>query len=163
MQTQKIWGVMLVGCGHIGKQHIEEIYYRENIRIVACVDYNEETAKLFSRRYSGGYDAQYGTDYKPFLNRDDLDIVIIATYAETHLEIMRDCVNAGKHVLCEKPIATTIAEAEEFCRIARFFGVVRTWWLEVRKKRYRITGLRRIFADATCVWWLAWWLGAVCA
>ena len=119
MQTKKVWGVMLVGCGHIGKQHIEEIYYRDNIRMVACVDYNEETARLFSKRYSGGYNTQYGTDYKPFLNREDLDIVIIATYAETHLEIMRDCVNAGKHVLCEKPIEPTIAEAEQFCRIAK--------------------------------------------
>ncbi|MBQ7981953.1 MAG: Gfo/Idh/MocA family oxidoreductase [Clostridia bacterium] len=119
MDTSKRWGVMLIGCGHIGQQHIEDIYYRDNIRIVACVDYNLETAKKFAHRYGGEWDAEYDTDYHRFLDREDLDIVIIATYAETHLPIMRDCVNAGKHVLCEKPIAPTIAEAEEFCRIAR--------------------------------------------
>lgn len=119
MDTSKRFGVMLIGCGHIGQQHIEDIYYRDNIRIVACVDYHLETAKKFAHRYGGEWDAEYDTDYRRFLDREDLDIVIIATYAETHLPIMRDCVNAGKHVLCEKPIAPTIAEAEEFCRIAR--------------------------------------------
>ena len=99
METKKVYGVMLVGCGHIGKQHIEDIYYRDNIRVVACVDYNLDTAKQFARRYGGEWDAKYGTDYKPFLSMPELDIVIIATYAETHLPIMRDCVQAGKHVL----------------------------------------------------------------
>ncbi len=118
MEQKKVWGVMLVGCGHIGGQHIEDIYYRDNVKIIACVDFNEETAKQFARRYGSG-EAGYGTDYHAFLSHPDLDIVIIATYAETHFEIMRDCVQAGKHVLCEKPIAPTIAEAAEFCAVAK--------------------------------------------
>ena len=111
MDNQKRYGVMLIGCGHIGQQHIEDIYYRDNIKVVACVDFNEAVARQFASRYGGEWDAKYGTDYKPFLSDPELDIVIIATYAETHLPIMRDCIAAGKHVLCEKPIAPTIAEA----------------------------------------------------
>lgn len=118
MEQKKVYGVMLIGCGHIGEQHIEEIYYRDNIKIIACVDYHLETAKTFARRFGNG-EAEYDTDYHRFLSRSDLDIVIIATYAETHLSIMRDCTAAGKHVLCEKPIAPTIAQAEEFCAVAR--------------------------------------------
>lgn len=118
MEQKKVYGVMLIGCGHIGEQHIEEIYYRDNIKIIACVDYHLETAQTFARRFGNG-EAEYDTDYHRFLSRPDLDIVIIATYAETHLSIMRDCTAAGKHVLCEKPIAPTIAQAEEFCAVAR--------------------------------------------
>lgn len=121
MDEKKVYGVMLIGCGHIGMQHLDDIYYRDNVRVIACVDFNPETARVCARRYGGG-EAAYGTDYRPFLERDDIDIVIIATYAETHLPIMKDCVAAGKHVLCEKPIAPTVAEAEEFLRIAKASG-----------------------------------------
>ncbi len=122
MDNKKVYGVMLIGCGHIGGQHLEDIYYRDNIRVVACVDFHLEAAKAFARRYGSGT-AAYDTDYHRFLTRDDLDIVIIATYAETHLPIMRDCIAAGKHVLCEKPIAPSIREAEEFLRIAKASSV----------------------------------------
>lgn len=121
MEQKKVYGVMLIGCGHIGGQHIEDIYYRDNVKIIACVDKNPAAAELFARRYGSGI-AEHDTDYHRFLSRDDLDIVIIATYAETHFAIMQDCVAAGKHVLCEKPIAPTIAEAEQFCAVARASG-----------------------------------------
>ena len=42
----KVYGVVLIGCGHIGQEHIENIYYRENVRIVGVVDFVEERAEL---------------------------------------------------------------------------------------------------------------------
>ena len=98
----KRYGVVLIGCGHIGQEHIEDIYFRDNIRVVATVDTREEQARLFARRYGADH---YGTDYRPFLRLPETDIVIIATYVNTHLSILRDCLEAGKHVLCEKPLA----------------------------------------------------------
>lgn len=108
----KVYGVVLIGCGHIGEEHIQDIYYRDNIKIVATVDTDEKRAKLFSRKYGA---QSYGTDYHAYINLDEVDIVIIATYANTHLSILKDCLKANKHILCEKPIARTLDEGKEFC------------------------------------------------
>ena len=114
---EKTYGIVLVGCGHIGQSHMEEIYFRDGIRIVSVVDFNPDTAQLFARKYGA---AEYSTDYHPYLQRDDVDIFIVATYAGSHLSIVRDCIQAGKHVLCEKPMtAADEADAEEFYRIAQ--------------------------------------------
>lgn len=113
---EKVYGIMLVGCGHIGEDHLADIYYRENIRIVAVVDIDENAARLFAKKYNAEH---YGTDYHEFLNLPELDIVIIATYVNTHLPILRDCVEAGKHVLCEKPIAPTKEEGKAFYELVK--------------------------------------------
>ena len=112
----KIYGVVLIGCGHIGEEHIAQIYFRENIRIVAVVDADEQKARLFAIKYGAD---RYGIDYHEFITRDDVDIVIIATYVSTHVSILRDCVVAGKHVLCEKPIAANAQDGQEFYRLAK--------------------------------------------
>lgn len=111
----KIYSVVIVGCGYICKSHVEDIYWRENIKVVGAVDVDLERAKQFAARYNI---PSYGTDYKPYLEREDVDIVIIGTYTDTHLPIMKDCVEHGKHVLCEKPIANTVEKVEEFRQIA---------------------------------------------
>jgi len=120
---KKVWGVLVIGCGHIGQEHLRDIYYRENVRVVAVVDYNLELARLCSKKYSGGERVEYGEDYREFISRPDVDIVIAATYAETHFEILKACIANGKHLLCEKPITPSYAEAEEFCRTAKASGI----------------------------------------
>lgn len=112
----RIYGVMLVGCGHIGGDHMDDIYWRDDIRIVAVVDTDEAQAKFYARKYGASH---YGTDYRDFLHLPALDIVIIATYVNTHLSILKDCVAAGKHVLCEKPIAASKEDGKEFYRVAK--------------------------------------------
>ena len=113
----KTYGVVLIGCGHIGEAHIEDIYFREGIRIVGVVDIKEETARLFARKYGAEH---YATDYHELIARDDVDIVIIATYARTHLPILKDCVAAGKHVLCEKPMTDADMDAaKEFYHVVK--------------------------------------------
>ena len=98
----KQYGVVLIGCGHIGSEHIADIYYRDNIRIVAVVDADASRAEQFKRKYN----AQYAdTDYLKYLKMQETDIVIIASPASTHLAIFKDCVKHKKHVLCEKPLA----------------------------------------------------------
>ena len=47
---EKEYGVMLIGCGHIGEDHISDIYYRDNVRSVAVVDTDESRAKLFAKK-----------------------------------------------------------------------------------------------------------------
>lgn len=107
---------MLIGCGHIGQQHIEDIYYRENVQIVAVIDTDVERARQFARRYHAKH---FGDDYRIFLESKEIDIAVIATYADSHLSILRDCLKSNVHVLCEKPIATTLREGLEFYRLAQ--------------------------------------------
>ena len=45
----KIYGVMVIGCGYIGLQHLEDIYYRENIRLIAVADTDERAANRAAR------------------------------------------------------------------------------------------------------------------
>lgn len=110
----KVYGVLLIGCGHIGEEHVEDIYFRDNIKIIATVDFDKERAELFKRKYNALYS---GTDYREFLQMDEVDIVIIATYVNTHLSILADCLKHGKHVLCEKPIAKTLEDGKKFVEL----------------------------------------------
>lgn len=110
------YGILLIGCGHIGNEHIADMYYRDDVHFVGVVDCHEEAAQLTARKYGV---PEYGTDYRPFLKRAEVDIVIIATYTSTHLSILKDCLAAGKHVLCEKPMAKTAEEGAEFVREVR--------------------------------------------
>ena len=112
----KTYGVLVIGCGHIGMQHLLDIYYREDIRIVAVVDKDPSAAEAAARRCGV---QTWGTDYLPFLKRDTIDIVIIATYASTHLTILRECLAHHKHVLCEKPIGETLEQGLELVKTVK--------------------------------------------
>jgi predicted dehydrogenase len=61
----------------------------------------------------------YETDYRRLLERDDIDLVDVATPGNTHHEIAIAALEAGKHVLCEKPLANTLQEAREMLDAAR--------------------------------------------
>ena len=113
---KKSYGVVLIGCGHIGEQHIQEIYDKKEATIIATVDTDVEIAKSFASRFEA---ESYGTDYRPYLEDPRVEIVIIATYTDTHFAILKDCVLHGKHVICEKPIATNIEDAREFVRLVK--------------------------------------------
>ncbi len=59
------------------------------------------------------------TDWRALIERDDIDVIDICTPGDTHAEIALAALRAGKHVLCEKPLANTVAEAEEMAAAAR--------------------------------------------
>ncbi len=62
--------------------------------------------------------AETSTDWREVVTRDDIDVVDICTPGDTHAEIALAALAAGKHVLCEKPLANTVAEAEEMVAAA---------------------------------------------
>lgn len=98
-----VYGLLLIGCGHIGKAHMDDIYYRDGIKLVAVVDFKLERAEAFAVKYGAD---NYGTDHCLFIDSPNVDIVIITTYTEYHFDIIKKCEQFGKHVLCEKPLVS---------------------------------------------------------
>ena len=62
--------------------------------------------------------AEWSTDWRELVARDDIDIVDVCTPGDSHAEIAIAALEAGKHVLCEKPLGNTVAEAEEMTAVA---------------------------------------------
>ncbi len=116
VKSHKKYGVVLIGCGHIGEEHARDIFFRDQIHLVGVVDADQKKAREFKMRFGA---QSFGSSYKEFLQRKDVDIFIIATYAGAHLEIMTECLRYGKHVLCEKPMATTMEDAAKFYTIVK--------------------------------------------
>lgn len=112
----KQYSVVVIGCGHIGQQHLADIYYRSQIKIAGVVDTNKALAEECCKKYNAG---SYGTDYRPYLSDAKVDIIIIATYTDTHYQILKDALAHNKHIICEKPIAKTLSEGEAFVRLVK--------------------------------------------
>ena len=69
------------------------------------------------------YGVPYYADYRELLARDDLTGVYVATGPRRHLEVVREAAARGKHVLCDKPIALTLEEADDIIQVTRESGV----------------------------------------
>ncbi|HDJ89596.1 MAG TPA: Gfo/Idh/MocA family oxidoreductase, partial [Thermoprotei archaeon] len=85
------------------------------LNLIAVVDIIEERAKIAAEKFGAKY---FFTDYRKILDRDDIDIVDICTPTYTHREISVEAIKSGKNVLCEKPIALKLRDADEMIRAA---------------------------------------------
>jgi len=84
-------------------------------RLRAISGRNEDAAGEVARRF--GWES-VETDWRELLTRDDIDVIDICTPGNTHAEIAIAALEAGKHVLCEKPLANTVEEAEAMAAAA---------------------------------------------
>ena len=107
----KQYGVILIGCGHIGLEHLADIYFQDNVHMIAVIDQNPAAARYAAARYGV---KEYSIDWHPYLDDDRVDIVIVATYTDSHPEISLSFLRKGKHVLCEKPVASSLEEGRRF-------------------------------------------------
>jgi len=112
----KKYNIAIIGCGHMGEAHMEDIYFKENVNVLYVCDKNIEKAKLFQRKYNADY---VETEFMRCVEDERTDIVIIATYPLTHLDIVEKCVAHKKHVICEKPIAANLEDGEKFVRLVK--------------------------------------------
>ena len=103
----------LIGCGWIvERDHIPAMLQSERVDIVAVADVSPERARL-AGRIAGLPESACLTDYRALLDRSDVDIVSVASPPGTRLKIVRDAAAAGKHIVCEKPFALSLADADE--------------------------------------------------
>lgn len=85
--------------------------------IAAICDSNEENLRFAGERYGIPEEKRF-TDYKELLNNDNIDVVTVAIPDQQHKKVSCDFLRAGKHVLCEKPLALTREDIEEIVRVA---------------------------------------------
>lgn len=102
----------IVGCGGIANnKHLPAIKNIEEVELVAFCDIIEERAQTANKEYANGKGKVF-TDYRELVKLD-LDIVYVCTPNCSHCEITVAALNAGKHVMCEKPMAMNYAEAKK--------------------------------------------------
>lgn len=109
----------VVGCGSIARhRHLPELAANEHAKIEATCDVVFKRAEEMAKKY----DAKPYKDYKQMLKEADLDAVVVCTPNYLHAPITIAALEAGKHVLCEKPMATSAEEAEEMIATAKKNG-----------------------------------------
>src|SRR5699024_5132648 len=100
--------VAVIGCGSIAiHRHLPEYQANEKVEIVAVCDIKEERAQEAASKY----EAKAYTDYKQAITESDADIVSVCLPNYLHAPVSIFAAENGKHVLCEKPMATSDEEA----------------------------------------------------
>jgi predicted dehydrogenase len=105
----------ILGTGFMGRVHLEAVRRVESVDPAAIVGRNAQTAQ---RLASGFSVPRTSTDYQEVLSDSSIDAVHICTPNAQHFAMAKEALQAGKHVLCEKPLTTTVAEAEELVSLA---------------------------------------------
>lgn len=101
-------GYGIVGLGRISGRHLDSIERLKEARIVAVADANEEKARAVAAARAGGVRA-YG-DYHDLLVDDGIDVVVVLVPTHLHCEVSVAAMDAGKHVICEKAMAPSVAD-----------------------------------------------------
>lgn len=106
----------IIGCGGIAEsKEMPAIKETGLVEMVAFCDIKAERAERAAQNF-GTKDAKTYTDYRALLEEKDLDIVYVCTPNRFHSEMTVAALNAGKHVMCEKPMAINTAEAQKWWR-----------------------------------------------
>lgn len=109
--------IALIGCGQIAlANHLPGLALCPEAKVTALCDSNSEVLER-AKQQTGVTVAS--TDYRQIVTRDDVNAVIIATPNYTHAEIAIAAANAGKHILCEKPLAMTMGETWKMYEAAK--------------------------------------------
>ena len=109
----------IVGCGMISEFHAAAIGDIDNAKIVAVADVVEEAAKKRGEELN----ADWYTDFGEMVRRDDIDIVTICTPSGAHMDPSVAAVEAGKHVIVEKPLEITLNKCDAMIEAAEKAGV----------------------------------------
>ncbi len=108
----------VIGVGYLGRFHAQKYAAlsaaNRGVELVGVVDAHAETAQRVAKELG----VAAFTDYRELLAGGKIDLVSVASTTETHHAVARDCLAAGVHVLAEKPITVTVAQADELIALA---------------------------------------------
>jgi len=125
---EKILSVGLVGCGQIADAHCSGFEKASNINLAMVMDVDEVACKELGEKYH----IPYTTSLDEMLSRDDIDIISIATPHYLHAPMTIKAAEAGKHVMVEKPMCTTMEDADSMIDACEDNGVKLTAWFPSR-------------------------------
>jgi predicted dehydrogenase len=108
-------GLVVAGYGYWGPNIVRNAIERPEFELLALCELDAGKAAVFSRRHPGVPTCR---DFEVLLEDPRVDAVAIATPPRTHFKLVNRALEAGKHVLVEKPLATTVAEAEALVQLA---------------------------------------------
>ncbi|NUL81738.1 MAG: Gfo/Idh/MocA family oxidoreductase [Armatimonadetes bacterium] len=153
-------GIGIIGAGGVSGAHAKAYQYLgQKTRLVAVADTDADTARAFKERYQ--FD-QWTTDYQELISREDVHAVSICTPHHLHCKHSVDALNAGKHVLVEKPMAISLEEADAMIaaseRNNKKLAVVYQLRMEHDARRAKALidsgSLGKMFyCEAACLWW----------
>jgi predicted dehydrogenase len=110
----------IFGTGFMGRVHLEAVRRLEFVEVAAIAGRNEEAA----RRLGAGFSIfKITTDYRDILRDPAIDAVHICTPNAQHFPMTKDALQAGKHVICEKPLATSVQDGRELVALAAQQGL----------------------------------------
>lgn len=113
---KKIMNIAVIGCSGMASGHMKGVCAREGVKLYAICDPAEE--RLAQRKEEFGVEIAVA-DYRELVNDPNLDAVVVVVPDKLHLPITKAFLEAGKAVLCEKPMALTVAECEEMMRVEK--------------------------------------------
>src|ERR1039458_6120417 len=105
----KEWKTAVFGTGFMGRVHLEAIRRLGNVQVVALSSLEEDVARRLATQFAVG---RVEMDYRKILEDPSIDAVHVCTPNSQHFPMAREAMQAGKHVVCEKPLATTVEEAQ---------------------------------------------------
>jgi predicted dehydrogenase len=114
-------GIGVIGLGHWGPNHVRVFGQCPGARMIVAADPSADRRRHVSQLYR---DVALVADAREVFDRPDVDAVVIATPARTHFGITKAALEAGKHVLLEKPMCTSLVEARELVSLAAATGRV---------------------------------------
>ena len=124
----------IIGCGGIANgKHLPSLKALNRADIVAFCDLIPERAEKAAKEY-GTPDAKVYTDYHELLKDESIDVCYVLTPNRSHADISIDALHAGKHVMCEKPMAKTAADARRMVEAAKETGKKLTIGYQHRQK-----------------------------
>ena len=130
----RIVKVGIIGCGGIANgKHMPSLSKVPNVQMVAFCDIIEEKAQKAAKQF-GVEGAKVYTDYKELLADPEIKVVHVCTPNRAHADISVDALHAGKHVMCEKPMAKTAADAKRMLDAAVETGKKLTIGYQNRQK-----------------------------
>jgi len=143
--------VGIIGTGFIGPAHIEALRRLPNVEVVALADIDQQTADQKADQL--GVPRAYG-DYTKLLKLDSIESVHICTPNFLHFPMVKKAIEAGKHVICEKPLAISFEEGKELVELAEKKGVANAVHFNIRyyplvqnlRQLIKAGKLRQIFA-----------------
>ena len=120
----------VIGTGMMGIEHILNVLSLDDTSVVAIADTDEGSRT--DGLEAAGPDCAVYSDYTDLLTDDNVDAVVVVTPNFTHIDVMRDVIASGKHVLCEKPLCTTTPDCQELITLADGYDGVIWVGLEYR-------------------------------